>query len=132
MLNVKHFLAISLLVATSALVADHMSEHTIDQRTAPVSKVNVAKAVVAAPANAGPRSGESIVNSFCIACHGTGMANAPKVADAAVWGTVMEPGMDVVLASAKKGKNVMPAMGLCMDCSDEELISAINYLVNGK
>ena len=60
------------------------------------------------------------------------MANAPKVADAAAWGTVMEPGMDVVLASAKKGKGVMPAKGLCMDCTDEELIASINYLINGK
>lgn len=131
MLTVKQFLAIALAITTGALFADHMSEHTIDERTAPVSKVNVAKAVTVTTSS-GPRAGGDIVNQFCIACHGTGMANAPKVADADAWGKIMEPGMDVVLASAKKGKNVMPAMGLCMDCSDDELVSAINYLINGK
>ena len=132
MLNLKQLLALSVFVITGAVYADHMTDKTIDERTAPLSKVKVAKAAPAVAANAGPRTAETIVNSFCIACHGTGMANAPKVADAAAWATVMEPGMDVVLASAKKGKNVMPAMGLCMDCSDEELVSAINYLINGK
>ena len=132
MLTIKHVLAFALTITTGALFADHMSDHTIDERTAPVSKVNVAKPAAEKAAAAGPRTAEAIVNSFCIACHGTGMANAHKVGDAAAWGPVMEPGMDVVLASAKKGKGVMPAMGLCLDCSDEELVSAINYLVNGK
>lgn len=133
MSKLKHLLAVVAMTTTGVIVADHMAHHTIDERTKPVSKVKVEKSVPKTSAVAGqPRAAKAIVDTYCIACHGTGMANAPKVADAATWGPRMELGMDAVLASAKKGKGVMPPMGTCADCSDDELIAAIEYLVNGQ
>jgi len=76
------------------------------------------------------RDGATIYNTKCLACHMTGVAGAPKIGDAAAWAERMKPGMDAVLASAKKGKGAMPPMGTCMDCSDAELTAAIQHIVD--
>ncbi len=74
------------------------------------------------------RSGEELYNTFCIACHSVGLANAPKFGDAAAWSKLLEVGIDALIASAKKGKNVMPPKGTCMDCSDTEFKNAIQFM----
>lgn len=76
------------------------------------------------------RDGATVYNTKCLACHMSGVAGAPKVGDAAAWAARMAPGMEAVLASAKKGKNAMPPMGTCMDCTDAELTAAIQYMVD--
>ena len=67
---------------------------------------------------------------YCMACHGTGAAGAPKVGDTAAWEARIEAagGIDGLVESAKKGKNAMPPMGLCSDCSDAELKEIIEYM----
>jgi len=76
------------------------------------------------------RDGATVYNTKCLACHMSGVAGAPKTGDAAAWAARMAPGMEAVLASAKKGKNAMPPMGTCMDCTDAELTAAIQYMVD--
>lgn len=67
-------------------------------------------------------------NMYCVACHGTGAAGAPKVGDKAGWEPRMAVGIDGLVASAKAGKNAMPPMGLCNDCTDAELKQIIEYM----
>jgi cytochrome c5 len=67
-------------------------------------------------------------NMFCNACHGTGAAGAPKTGDKAAWEPRLANGIDALVASSKKGKNAMPPMGLCNDCSDAELKQLIEYM----
>ena len=83
----------------------------------------------AAPASSGPKSGDEVYNSSCNACHSTGAAGAPKVGDAAAWTTRLDKGIDTVYANAINGLNGMPAKGLCMSCSDEELKAAVDYMI---
>lgn len=135
MIKIKPLLATGALLSCGVLFAHHMDPKTIDKRTAPVGKVKVVKAapVVAQsePAAApGARTGKAIVETYCIACHGTNMPNAPQLGDKAGWAVKLEPGMDATLAIAKSGKNVMPPMGTCADCTDEELIKAIEFMAN--
>ena len=76
---------------------------------------------------------ESIQQTYdtkCSVCHAVGVANAPKLDDKAGWESRAAGGMDALLASAKKGKNAMPPMGTCMDCSDEDLMKLIEYMVS--
>ena len=125
--------AISLLMVT--LQATHLDDATIEERTSPVGQVHVAPSaaeIEAAAASKVTRTGESIYGSLCVACHGTGLANAPKAGDSATWATLMEVGMDALISSAKQGKNVMPPMGNCADCTDEELKSTIEYMIEMK
>lgn len=69
-------------------------------------------------------------NMYCVACHGTGAAGAPKTGDKAYWEPRLAVGMDALVESAKKGKNAMPPMGLCGDCSDAELKALIEFMAN--
>jgi len=158
MQSLIRILIIACLTIAGTSQAKHMDEKTIDERTQPVGKVRIEGAPAAeetsqpesqevavteepATAEAAPaevtatpaadsagRSGEELYNTFCIACHSVGLANAPKLGDAAAWSKVLEIGMDDLIASAKKGKNVMPPMGTCIDCSDDELKIAIQFM----
>lgn len=76
----------------------------------------------------GPRSGEDVYNATCATCHAVGVAGAPKKGDVAAWETRLAKGFDETLAVALKGLNAMPAKGLCMDCSDDELSAAIHFM----
>ena len=83
-----------------------------------------AEGVVAATAD-----GESIYKQACVSCHATGVANAPRLGDAAAWAPRIEKGNDALFESVKNGLNVMPPRGGCMKCSDEALRSAMEYMV---
>jgi len=66
----------------------------------------------------------------CFACHATGAAGAPLLGDAEAWNTRLEKGMDAVMANVVNGVNAMPAKGLCMDCSDDNLRALVDYMVS--
>ena len=122
------------IALSSVSYANHMSEDSIKKRTEPVGHVHIegtksAETMTEAPM-AAARTGESIYGSLCIACHSTGLANAPKTGDSAAWGKLMERGIDDLVNSAKAGKNAMPPMGTCADCTDDELKSAIEHMIN--
>lgn len=76
------------------------------------------------------RSGEEVYNTKCAMCHASGVANAPKLGDAAAWAPRAALGMDALLATAKNGKGAMPRMGLCNDCNDSELTGAIQHMLD--
>jgi len=76
------------------------------------------------------RSGKELFDSKCMACHANGVAGAPKPGDKAAWDPRAAKGIDALVASAKAGKNAMPPMGTCMDCSDAELKGVIEYMLS--
>lgn len=76
------------------------------------------------------RSGQDVYTTKCAVCHASGVAGAPKLGDAAAWAPRAATGADALLAVAKSGKGAMPPKGLCMDCSDSELQSAIQYMLD--
>ena len=66
----------------------------------------------------------------CAMCHASGAAGAPITGDKAAWEPRLAAGgIDAMVASAKKGKNAMPPMGLCNDCTDAELKEIIIFMV---
>lgn len=103
-----------------ALVAD---------RIAPDGHVMMAgQAPVASSDSAAARSGESIYNVSCVACHDYGILGAPKMGDVAAWASRLEQGIETVYANAINGIRAMPARGTCMDCSDDEIKASIDYI----
>jgi len=96
-------------------------------RIQPVARVEMQKA--AAPTDGKPRSGETVFNTICKACHETGVAGAPKAGDKAAWAPRIATGIDALLKSATNGKNAMPARGGAADLTDDELKAAVEYLV---
>jgi cytochrome c5 len=67
-------------------------------------------------------------NKYCIACHASGAAGAPKTGDVAAWEPRLAQGMDTLVATSKAGLNAMPSRGLCSDCTDEEFKALIEYM----
>jgi cytochrome c5 len=66
----------------------------------------------------------------CATCHNIGVAGAPKFGDAAQWEPRIAKGLDVLYASSINGMPPgMPAKGMCFNCSDEELKSIVDYMV---
>ena len=84
--------------------------------------------ILASSALAEPRSGQSVYNQFCTVCHSIGVANAPKTHDKAAW-QARNKDQAALLEGAKKGINAMPPNGTCMDCTDEELKAAIDFMM---
>lgn len=76
------------------------------------------------------RSGESLYNSYCIACHMNGVAGAPKLGNKADWQPRIEKGIETLLKDATNGFKAMPPKGLCFDCSESELRGAIQYMID--
>ena len=108
-------------------------EKAVAERLAPHGEVTLEKDVVsAAPvanANAEPRSGEEIYNKSCMTCHAVGAAGAPKLGDVAAWVPRIEKGIETLYANSINGIGGMPPKGLCMDCSEEEMHNAVDYMV---
>ncbi len=79
-------------------------------------------------------TGPQVYNSACNACHGLGVAGAPKVGDAAQWTDRIAQGMDVLVRHAIEGyqgtAGYMPAKGARLDLSDEEVANAVDYMVS--
>lgn len=68
---------------------------------------------------------------FCFACHGTGAAGAPVLGDTEAWDARLENGMETVVANAMNGLNAMPAKGLCMTCTEDNIRALISYMIEG-
>lgn len=79
-------------------------------------------------------TGPQVYNEACIACHGGGIAGAPKTGDAAAWSARLAQGIDMLNANAINGlqgpAGFMPAKGGRADLSDEEIEAAVQYLVD--
>ena len=68
--------------------------------------------------------------STCYACHGTGQAHAPIVGETIEWEIRLEKGMNTLVKNTIEGLNgVMPARGLCIICSDEDLKALVEYMI---
>jgi cytochrome c5 len=74
--------------------------------------------------------GSAIYNQGCNACHGMGVAGAPKTGDAAAWEARVAQGNDVLYSHAINGYNAMPAKGGFTYLSDEQVMAAVNYMVD--
>jgi cytochrome c5 len=83
----------------------------------------------AAPAAAAAKpDGKKIYDTTCMACHGTGVAGAPKFGDKAAWAPRIKAGIDTLHASALKGKGAMPAKGGNTALSDADVNAAVDYM----
>lgn len=75
--------------------------------------------------------GETIYRQYCFSCHSSGINGAPRMGDGEAWTRlVAEKGESELLRTTKEGiMPYMPKMGLCMNCTDEQLTAAINYMM---
>jgi len=88
--------------------------------------------VVAATATA-VIDGKKIYNGMCVACHGAGVAGAPRVGDKGAWAKRIDQGASTLYANAINGvqgsSGVMPAKGGNPALSDDEIKAVVDYMV---
>jgi cytochrome c5 len=73
--------------------------------------------------------GQAIYEKYCASCHQNGLAGAPKYRQEADWKPRMAKKIEGLTASAIKGLNAMPPKGTCAECSDEDIKTAIEYML---
>ncbi|RUO23678.1 cytochrome c5 family protein [Aliidiomarina iranensis] len=116
-------------------VSVDMSREAIADRIKPSAKVRLAGDETAqansspAAMQEGSRSGEAVYNQACAACHAGGVLNAPRTGNAEDWEPRIAKGMDTLLEHSINGFNAMPPRGTCMNCSDDEILAAIEYMI---
>lgn len=124
---------------------DPSVQAAIDSRIEPIGKVIMMGSAELAAAAAAPvvvpqrvaevRTGPQVYNEGCIICHAPpGVGGAPVLGDAAAWAGRREQGMEVltdhVLNGFQGDAGVMPAKGGRMDFSDDEVIAAMQYMLD--
>lgn len=78
-------------------------------------------------------SGPQVYNDACLMCHGSGIGGAPMISDSAAWEPRIAQGKDVLYQHALEGfsgnNGYMPPKGARMDLSDDNVRSAVDYMV---
>lgn len=123
---------VAAITFSSASFAASVSQEEYDaiaERIKPVGDVYLAGAEPVKAEPTGPRDGATVYGTFCIACHSSGVSGAPKTGNAGDWAPRIAQGKDVLTNHALNGFNAMPAKGSCMDCSDDEIIAAIEHMI---
>ena len=75
-------------------------------------------------------NGEVTYKQVCMACHGAGVAGAPKVGDKAKWAPLIKEGQVHITSDGYSGVRAMPAKGGKPDLSVEQFASAVVYMAN--
>ncbi len=80
-----------------------------------------------------PKTGQELFQQTCSACHGAGIAGAPKAGDKAAWAPRISKGMPTLYDHAMHGfqgsSGVMPAKGGRTDAPDDLVKQAVDYMV---
>ena len=84
---------------------------------------------------AAPLTGPQVYNEICVSCHAApGVGGAPPLGDGDAWAARIAQGMDTLIDHALHGfsgsAGVMPMKGGRVDLSDEEIIGAVEYMVD--
>ena len=90
--------------------------------------------VAAAPAAAAEKpDGKKVFDASCAACHGAGIAGAPKFGDKGAWAPRIAQGINVLYAHAVGGYQgkggVMPPKGGNTALPDADVKAAVDYMV---
>lgn len=76
------------------------------------------------------KTGQQVYETTCTACHGAGVAGAPKFGDKGAWGELLKLGQDELVKNAIHGIRGMPAKGGNPSLDDVEVARAVVYMAN--
>jgi cytochrome c5 len=87
-----------------------------------------------AGAAAAPTDGKSVYDAACSACHGSGIAGAPRMGDKAAWASRLAKGTATLEKHALEGfqgeTGLMPAKGGRTDLPDDLVREAVEYMAS--
>jgi len=115
--------------AAPAPAAEPVAAAPAPAEVKPAEPAPVVVAAAVVPAAAATTAAPALYTQICSACHGAGIAGAPKFGDKAAWAPRLAQGIDGLTASAIKGKNAMPPRGGSQG-SDADIKAVVTYMVN--
>lgn len=132
--------AISARTQEVQVLEDPLLLASVADRIKPVGQVAISgvdnsalEEKVEAPAALKEMAGDAVYNTTCVACHGAGLAGAPKVGDKAAWAPRIAKGMDTLHKHSIEGftgtAGVMPAKGGMTTVTDKSIMDAVDYMV---
>ncbi|MDX2346447.1 MAG: c-type cytochrome [Legionella sp.] len=75
--------------------------------------------------------GREVYLHACTICHQNGEMTAPRIGNGANWTMrLKDGGLKALYKNAIDGYNSMPPKGACVTCSENDIISAVDYLLN--
>jgi cytochrome c5 len=81
-----------------------------------------------------PKDGTQVYEQVCSACHGLGIAGAPKAGDVAAWGPRIAKGKTVLYDHALHGftgqTGTMPAKGNRLDIPDTLVEEGVDHMIS--
>ena len=108
-----------------------------NQRIAPSGKINLAsnpsikqEVMVASVSETKILTAKEVYNTVCMSCHTSGAAGAPVIGNNSQWSDRLAKGKDALYASAINGIGIMPAKGGVSSLSDNEVKSAVDYILS--
>jgi cytochrome c5 len=108
-----------------------------NQRIAPSGKINLAsnpsikqEVMVASVSKTKILTAKEVYNTVCMSCHTSGAAGAPVIGNNSQWSDRLAKGKDALYASAINGIGIMPAKGGVSSLSDNEIKSAVDYILS--
>ena len=136
---VVYFVARAIIEETQNVFVkeDPTYQAELAKRIAPVARVSIAGLSDGAGEPepvpvAAAMSGEDIYNSSCVACHGIGIAGAPKIGDPEAWAPRIKQGLPTLYDHAINGyqgdSGMMPPKGGAMSLSDDDVKAAVDYM----
>jgi len=121
-------------VATLAVDPNAPAPAPAAQPATPVAQVAAAPVggapAAGAAAAGGSDAGKATYDKVCTACHGSGVAGAPKFGDKAAWAPRVAQGKDALYNSALHGKNAMPPKCGMASLPDADVKAAVDYIVS--
>ncbi len=76
----------------------------------------------------GAKNGQQVYQQVCLACHGTGVAGAPRFGNAGDWKPLIAEGQHVLTGHAWVGVRAMPSKGGNPDLKLAEFARAVAYM----
>ena len=76
------------------------------------------------------RSGETLYKKYCANCHQGRLPRSPVLGKKDDWKDRVEKGREALIENVRTGvPPLMPKMGSCKNCTDEELGNAVDYML---
>jgi cytochrome c5 len=128
MLILGLLICVAVAPAGQVALADYEDAATKEAATKPAAPASPPEAAAA------PLTGPQVFHAVCIACHGPpGLGGAPPLGDGDAWAPRIARGKDSLIDHALHGYSgstgIMPSKGGRVDLSDEEIIGAVEYMV---
>jgi cytochrome c5 len=135
-LNLLAYVAVAVLIVVlgnfafpppEAKAPGAMSSDAVAARLAPVARLQFASTAAAAHP---PQAGEAVYAGLCVACHGAGVAGAPKLGDKTAWGPRIKQGFDTLVKHATEGYKGMPPKGGGADLDPQDVARAVAWMAD--